>query len=115
MVAGSTTEVRGEYQANIGSFKKVNDEFQARSSPERQARGVQHRTEIQPDQRQAPPTGLRGRAEIARRRPKRSMRAVTTSRSSSTIRASPHHLRQLFDGDDDTYNLIWSAAAPERR
>ena len=98
--------------ANIGSFKKVNAaEFQGEIvTLTVQARGVRIVPEANRSSDNAPSHRvLVGRAEIGAALPKRS----TEGRDYLSVKLDDPSFNapifaNLFDGEDDTYNLIWS-------
>jgi uncharacterized protein (DUF736 family) len=97
--------------ANIGSFKKVNSEFQGEIvTLSVQARGVRIVAEPNRTNDNAPSHRVFvGRAEIGAAWPKRSNegRDYLSVKLDDPSFTAPI-FANLFDGDDDTYNLIWS-------
>jgi uncharacterized protein (DUF736 family) len=97
--------------ANIGSFKKVNAEFQGEIvTLSVQARGVRIVPESNRTNDNAPSHRVFvGRAEIGAAWPKRSNegRDYLSVKLDDPSFTAPI-FANLFDGDDDTYNLIWS-------
>jgi uncharacterized protein (DUF736 family) len=97
--------------ANIGSFKKVNAEFQGEIvTLSVQARGVRIVPEPNRTNDNAPSHRVFvGRAEIGAAWPKRSNegRDYLSVKLDDPSFTAPI-FANLFDGDDDTYNLIWS-------
>jgi uncharacterized protein (DUF736 family) len=97
--------------ANIGSFKKVNAEFQGEIvTLTVQARGVRIVPEPNRTNDNAPSHRVFvGRAEIGAAWPKRSNegRDYLSVKLDDPSFTAPI-FANLFDGDDDTYNLIWS-------
>ena len=97
--------------ANIGSFKKVNAEFQGEIvTLSVQARNVRIVPESSRTNDNAPSHRVFvGRAEIGAAWPKRS----NEGRDYLSVKLDDPSFNapifaNLFDGDDDTYNLIWS-------
>jgi uncharacterized protein (DUF736 family) len=97
--------------ANIGSFKKVNAEFQGEIvTLSVQARGVRIVPEPNRTNDNAPSHRVFvGRAEIGAAWPKRS----NEGRDYLSVKLDDPSFNapifaNLFDGDDDTWNLIWS-------
>jgi uncharacterized protein (DUF736 family) len=97
--------------ANIGSFKKVNAEFQGEIvTLTVQARGVRIVPEPNRTNDNAPSHRVFvGRAEIGAAWPKRS----NEGRDYLSVKLDDPSFNapifaNLFDGEDDTYNLIWS-------
>jgi uncharacterized protein (DUF736 family) len=97
--------------ANIGSFKKVNAEFQGEIvTLTVQARGVRIVPEPNRTNDNAPSHRIFvGRAEIGAAWPKRS----NEGRDYLSVKLDDPSFNapifaNLFDGEDDTYNLIWS-------
>ena len=97
--------------ANIGSFKKVNAEFQGEIvTLSVQAKGVRIVPEANRGNDNAPSHRVFvGRAEIGAAWPKRS----SEGRDYLSVKLDDPSFNapifaNLFDGDDDTYNLIWS-------
>ncbi len=97
--------------ANIGSFKKVNAEFQGEIvTLTVQARGVRIVPEANRSNDNAPSNRVFvGRAEIGAAWPKRS----NEGRDYLSVKLDDPSFNapifaNLFDGEDDTYNLIWS-------
>jgi uncharacterized protein (DUF736 family) len=97
--------------ANIGSFKKVNAEFQGEIvTLTVQARGVRIVPEANRSNDNAPSHRVFvGRAEIGAAWPKRS----NEGRDYLSVKLDDPSFNapifaNLFDGEDDTYNLIWS-------
>jgi uncharacterized protein (DUF736 family) len=111
MVAGSNRDQRRIIMANIGSFKKVNAEFQGEIvTLTVQARGVRIVPEANRTNDNAPSHRVFvGRAEIGAVWPKRSNegRDYLSVKLDDTSFNAPI-FANLFDGEDDTYNLIWS-------
>jgi uncharacterized protein (DUF736 family) len=97
--------------ANIGSFKKINAEFQGEIvTLSVQARGVRIVPEPNRTNDNAPSHRVFvGRAEIGAAWPKRSNegRDYLSVKLDDPSFTAPI-FANLFDGDDDTYNLIWS-------
>ena len=97
--------------ANIGSFKKVNAEFQGEIvTLSVQARGVRIVPEPNRSNDNAPSHRVFvGRAEIGAAWPKRS----NEGRDYLSVKLDDPSFNapifaNLFDSDDDTFNLIWS-------
>ena len=97
--------------ANIGSFKKANAEFQGEIvTLTLQARGVRIVPEANRTNDNAPSHRVFvGRADIGAAWPKRS----TEGRDYLSVKLDDPSFNapifaNLFDGEDDTYNLIWS-------
>ena len=97
--------------ANIGSFKKVNAEFQGEIvTLTVQARGVRIVPEPNRTNDNAPSHRVFvGRADIGAAWPKRS----NEGRDYLSVKLDDPSFNapifaNLFDGEDDTYNLIWS-------
>ena len=97
--------------ANIGSFKKVNAEFQGEIvTLTVQARGVRIVPEANRSNDNAPSHRVFvGRAEIGAAWPKRS----NEGRDYLSVKLDDPSFNapifaNLFDGDDDTWNLIWA-------
>ncbi len=97
--------------ATIGSFKKVNAEFQGEIvTLTVQARGVRIVPEANRGSDAAPSHRVFvGRAEIGAAWPKRS----AEDRDYLSVKLDDPSFNapifaNLFDGEDDTYNLIWS-------
>jgi uncharacterized protein (DUF736 family) len=97
--------------ANIGSFKKVNAEFQGEIvTLTVQAKGVRIVPESNRTSENAPSHRVFvGRAEIGAVWPKRSNegRDYLSVKLDDPSFTAPI-FANLFEGDDDTYNLIWS-------
>ena len=97
--------------ANIGSFKKSGSEFQGEIvTLSVQARGVRIVPEPNRTNDSAPSHRVFvGRAEIGAAWPKRSNegRDYLSVKLDDPSFTAPI-FANLFDGDDDTYNLIWS-------
>jgi uncharacterized protein (DUF736 family) len=111
MVAGSKQRSQENTMATIGSFKKVNAEFQGEIvTLTVQARGVRIVPEAQRASEAAPSHRVFvGRAEIGAAWPKRSSegRDYLSVKLDDPSFIAPI-FANLFDGEDDTYNLIWS-------
>ena len=97
--------------ANIGSFKKANAEFQGEIvTVTVQARGVRIVPEANRSNDNAPSHRVFvGRAEIGAAWPKRS----NEGRDYLSVKLDDPSFNapifaNLFDGEDDTWNLIWS-------
>src|SRR5216683_336683 len=110
VVAGSKTARRSE-MANIGSFKKSGQEYQGEIvTLSLQTKGVRIVPETDRTNDNAPSHRVYvGRAEIGAVWPKRS----TEGRDYLSVKLDDPSFNapifaNLFDGEDDTYNLIWS-------